>query len=160
MRDEFSTAGIRVLAMRAGMLCSNPNCRQPTSGPTLHPGKAVNIGVAAHITAASPGGPRHDRSMPSNERSGIENGIWLCQTCAKLVDSNEGSYTVALLRQWKLDVEAEATSALESGRPFTMPTINAAVVIQGEGAIRISGPNAVSIAPGGITIIGSVIQKK
>jgi hypothetical protein len=34
------------------------------------------------------------------------------------------------------------------------------VVIQGEGAIRISGPNAVNIAPGGITIVGPVIQKK
>lgn len=160
MRDDFSAADIGVLAKRAGMLCSNPNCRQPTSGPTQHPDKAVNIGVAAHITAASAGGPRYDRSMASDGRSSIENGIWLCQTCAKLVDSDEGRYTVALLRQWKAGIEAEAASALESGRPSAASTINAAVVIQGEGAIRISGPNAVNIAPGGITIVGPVIQKK
>jgi len=160
MRDDFSAGVIGILAKRAGMLCSNPSCRQPTSGPAQHPGKAANIGVAAHITAASPGGPRYDQSMPSGARSSIENGIWLCQTCAKLVDSDEGRYTLALLRQWKVGVEAEATAALESGRPSTAPTINAAVVIQGEGAIRISGPNAVNIAPGGITIVGPVVQKK
>jgi len=160
MRDGFSAALIGVLAKRAGMLCSNPNCRQPTSGPTQHPDKVVNIGVAAHITAASPGGPRYDQSMTSDARSSIENGIWLCQTCAKLVDSDKGRYTVERLREWKAGVEADAVEALESGRPSAASTINATVVIQGEGAIRITGPNAVNIAPGGITIVGPVIQKK
>ena len=159
MRDEFSSEVIRILAKRAGTPCSNPNCRQPTSGPTLHPDKAVNIGVAAHITAASPGGPRYDQSMSTDTRSSIVNGIWLCQTCAKLIDSDNDRYTIALLGQWKVSVVVEAAASLQSGRPSTAPTINAAVLIQGEGAIRITGPNAVNIAPGGITIVGPVIRK-
>ena len=28
-------------------------------------------------------------------------GIWLCQSCSKLIDSDENHYTVALLHQWK-----------------------------------------------------------
>ena len=36
-----------------------------TAGPLDDPAKAVNIGVAAHITAASPGGPRFDDTLTS-----------------------------------------------------------------------------------------------
>ena len=51
MGDDFSDATKRVLASRVGTLCSNPFCRALTSGPQDDPKKAVNIGVAAHITA-------------------------------------------------------------------------------------------------------------
>src|SRR5437899_8109263 len=56
MRDEFSVGTKELLAKRVGYRCSNPECRQPTSGPQEDPAKVVNIGVAAHITAASPDG--------------------------------------------------------------------------------------------------------
>jgi hypothetical protein len=46
----------------------------------------VNVGVAAYITAASPGGPRYDPALTTDQRSGGENAIWLCQTCGKLVE--------------------------------------------------------------------------
>lgn len=93
MRDNFSNDVKNLLARRAGMKCSNPNCRQPTSGPQEDPEKAVNVGVAAHICAASSGGPRYDPNMTSEERSSSSNGIWLCQTHAKLVDNDEQRYT-------------------------------------------------------------------
>jgi hypothetical protein len=54
MRDDFSLTTKELLAKRVGYLCSNPKCQQPTSGPQEDPSKAVNIGVACHITAASP----------------------------------------------------------------------------------------------------------
>ena len=71
MRDDFQTQTKELLAKRVGYRCSNPGCRQPTSGPHDDPNRAISVGVAAHITAASPGGPRHDSnrsttSVPSS----------------------------------------------------------------------------------------------
>jgi len=63
------------------------------------------LGVAAHICAASPGGKRYDPNMTNKERSSIENGIWLCQTCAKLIDSDEQQFTSQILRKWKEEHE-------------------------------------------------------
>lgn len=88
--DDFRLDVKEQLAKRAGMLCSNPNCRQPTSGPAIDDDRSVNIGAAAHITAASPRGrPRYDASLTSKERRSISNGIWCCQNCAKLIDNDE-----------------------------------------------------------------------
>ena len=116
MRDEFTIGIKEELAKRVGYLCSNPGCRQPTSGPQSTPSGTVNVGVAAHITAASLGGPRYDDSFTSNARGSSGNGIWLCQTCAKLVDSDQPRYTVEKLREWKSDAEAAAARALEQRR--------------------------------------------
>ncbi len=57
MRDEFAIAVKDTLAKRVGFRCSNPGCRKPTSGPQEDPSKSVNVGVAAHITAAASDGP-------------------------------------------------------------------------------------------------------
>ena len=54
MRDDFPVGMKETLAKRVGNKCSNPDCGQPTSGPHEDPAKVLNIGVAAHITAASP----------------------------------------------------------------------------------------------------------
>ncbi len=116
MRDDFAAAVVDTLAKRVGMRCSNPRCRLPTSGPRDEPTKAINVGVAAHIAAASPGGPRYDPAMTSEQRRSIENGIWLCQTCSKLIDSDIGRYTVAVLHEWKRTAEEFALNAIESPR--------------------------------------------
>ena len=113
MRDEFSVATKDLLAKRVGFKCSNPGCRQPTSGPQANPAGAVNIGVAAHITAASPEGPRYDASLTSSQRSSGKNGVWLCRTDGKLVDSDPTGYTVERLKEWKVIAEASAARELE-----------------------------------------------
>src|ERR1700756_5433230 len=95
MRDDFPVATKELLAKRVGFLCSNPNCQQPTSGPQEDRAKVVNIGVACHITAASPGGPRYDETLTPERRVDISNGIWLCQTHAKLVDNDVVRYVAA-----------------------------------------------------------------
>lgn len=115
-RDDFSRPVVDRLAKRVGMRCSCPDCRMPTSGPDGD-GGVTNIGVAAHITAASPGGARYDEALTSDVRSSITNGIWLCQTHAKLVDDDELTYTPAVLRDWK--ETAEHMAALEA-RGFTV----------------------------------------
>ena len=58
-------------------------------GPHSNPQKRVSIGEAAHITAAAEGGPRYNPDLTPEERSSIENGIWLCKSCARMIDSDE-----------------------------------------------------------------------
>ncbi|MCE5322806.1 HNH endonuclease [bacterium] len=112
-RDDFPSDTKDLLAHRVGMRCSNPNCRKPTSGPQDDPGKSINVGVAAHITAASTKGPRYDVRLSKEERCASDNGIWLCQTCAKLIDNDELRYTVGLLQEWKRLSEKAAHMAIE-----------------------------------------------
>jgi len=114
MRDDFATPVKETLAKRVAFRCSNPGCRQPTSGPQEEETKAINVGVAAHITAASADGPRYDPQITSDERKSVPNGIWLCQTCAKLIDSDEQRYTVDILRRWKNVSETAALRRLET----------------------------------------------
>jgi hypothetical protein len=108
MRDDFSDKVKEALADRVGNCCSNPDCRAVTSGPQEDPSKAINVGVAAHITAASAGGPRYDPAATPEERSHISNAIWLCQTCAKMVDNDPARFTADLLRAWRDDAEDRA----------------------------------------------------
>lgn len=121
-RDDFKKETIRTLQERAGNKCSAKGCERLTSGPNLQPDKASRIGVAAHITAAAPGGPRYDPSLSSEERSSIRNGIWLCQNCARLIDVDPSRYTVLRLMGWKEDAERAALAELEGrGTPRSLP---------------------------------------
>lgn len=112
-RDDFSSQVKEILAKRVGYRCSNPSCRKSTSGPQLDSAKAINIGVAAHLTAASPGGPRYDATLTPEARSAESNGVWLCQNCAKLIDSDVTRYPIKVLRAWKTVAEHQALIELE-----------------------------------------------
>lgn len=101
MRDNFTGKTKVTLAQRVGYDCSNPNCDKVTIGPNSDNQKSTNMGVAAHIKAASERGCRYDKNQTSEERKNIENGIWLCQNCAKLIDSDESLFSVELLNKWK-----------------------------------------------------------
>src|SRR5215475_4993322 len=114
MRDDFTVATKETLAKRVGYRCSRPGCGRSTTGPQVDSEKSINVGVACHITAASPGGPRYDPALTSEERSGPDNGIWLCQTCGKLVDNDSSRYTAETLREWKLLAELAALQDLET----------------------------------------------
>lgn len=108
VRDDFPRSVRMSLAHRVGLLCSNPECRAHTTGPQTDPLKVIDLGVAAHITAAASGGPRFDATLSDRERAGVANGIWLCQNCAKLIDSDVVRFSGAVLRGWKLGAEWEA----------------------------------------------------
>ena len=111
-RDDFTQKTKNELARRVGGLCSNPICRTPTIGPSSTEHSSVSIGVAAHITAAAPNGPRYDRNKTAEERSSPSNGIWLCETCASLIDKDWENHPVEVLLEWKRDAEQAARSAL------------------------------------------------
>lgn len=104
-RCEFSADTRDRVAKRAHFFCSI--CRALTvAASTESPGSVINIGVAAHITAASPGGPRYDPALNDTQRASVENAIWLCQTHAKLIDDDCSEWTPIRLRQQKQQHEA------------------------------------------------------
>jgi hypothetical protein len=111
MRDDFTEDVKRILAARAGTVCSNADCRALTAGPQ-DDGRAVNVGVAAHITGAAAGGPRYNAALSPEERRHSDNGIWLCQNCAKLVDNDVVRFPEQVLRAWKADAENRARNSV------------------------------------------------
>src|SRR5580704_2606801 len=136
MSDEFSDQVKRALAARVGHRCSNPECRAATSGPQDDPTRSVNVGVAAHITAASPGGPRYDPDLLPQERSAPSNGIWLCQNDGKLVDNDAARFTVDVLMKWKLDAETEAKERV--GRTYVSTTTTTPTMLALGSIVRIA----------------------
>ncbi|MGO6689699.1 NACHT domain-containing protein [Rhizobium leguminosarum] len=124
-RDEFSQATKNRLAKQARYHCSNPSCRHLTSAPTSDGEKDVNIGVAAHICAAAPGpGARRYRAdMTPEQRKSHENGIWLCQDCAKAIDSDDPAFSETVLHGWKRKHAEDMWRSIIHKVPFgpTMP---------------------------------------
>ena len=122
-RDDFSEKVRRAAAARAGWHCSLAGCAKLTVGPSEEaPGAIANIGEAAHICAASPGGRRYDASMTPEERAGFDNAIWLCSDHAKLIDRDEVTYTAISLREMKREHEAVCGRAVRTGSSASLAT--------------------------------------
>src|SRR5580692_7518297 len=101
-RDDFPANVRRAVALRAQYICSFPGCRRATTGPSDESTSAVaSVGVAAHICAAAPGGPRYSPTMSSDERKGIDNAIWMCATHGTLIDQDVAKYPADVLTSWK-----------------------------------------------------------
>lgn len=99
---DFSPKTRRIIAQRAGYQCSEPTCRRPTIGPGATSEQVAETGMASHIFSAAEGGPRMTGGLTVEQRSAADNGIWLCYTHGKLVDTNAGNaYPVSLLQAWK-----------------------------------------------------------
>lgn len=111
MADSFSDTVRRCVRDRVGGRCSRPGCSQGRSFASSNPEKAVVVGDAAHICAASPGGPRFNPSQGASERRSPVNAIWLCPSCHRLVDSDPARYTVEMLIAWKAAAELRAGDA-------------------------------------------------
>ena len=110
-RDNFSLEIKRKLAARAGNKCSI--CEKTTSGPGSTPDSTLSDGIAAHITAASPRGPRFDATLSTEQRISMENGIWACTKHGREIDSDANNYSVELLRGLKRQREEYARQELK-----------------------------------------------
>lgn len=109
-RDDFSAQTKRFVALRAGYRCSFTDCPQLTVGPSDDsPTSYTSIGEAAHISGASTGGPRYLSTMSPEERSSIDNAIWLCAKHARVIDRDTHTFTVEKLRAMKRVHEAAIT---------------------------------------------------
>jgi hypothetical protein len=120
-RDDFKGPTRLVLAKRAGWLCSFPTCRKPTVGATQDDDHAIDIGTAAHICAAAPGGPRYDATQTPEARSSVKNGIWMCRDHGKAIDSPDSEFTVAQLLEWKKQAESESRWRVLHNEPISGP---------------------------------------
>lgn len=101
-RDDFSSDTLKMLAGRAGYMCSMPGCKRLTVGPSDDRKSGLtNVGIGAHITAASKKGPRYDKDLSSEHRADVSNGIWTCQIHGKDIDDNTSRYTVEELKRIK-----------------------------------------------------------
>lgn len=105
-RDDFTLKTKILLAERVSHFCSNPDCRVVTKGARFDTKKNIGVGVAAHISAAAIGGPRYDPSLTEEQRKDIKNGIWLCQTCSRLIDVDIEKYSIYFLNSWKKKAES------------------------------------------------------
>jgi hypothetical protein len=115
-RDEFPLETKRAVETRANGHCSFRGCGRPTAGPSAESTKAVNrIGKAAHIHAAAPGpgSRRYLASMSHEQRSHIDNAIWLCATHADMIDRDDVTFTADDLRAMKREHEANCAEQLE-----------------------------------------------
>lgn len=130
-RDDFTSRTKRLAADRAGHHCCNPQCRRVTSGPGESNDGSIRLGVAAHITAASKGGPRYNGALPSDERRSLDNAIWLCTECAALIDRDEEGFPVNRLREWKRLGEAAAKAGISGSASFATGSANAVVIAVG-----------------------------
>jgi hypothetical protein len=108
LRDDFPRQTITEIAKGVGYRCSNPECARPTVGSNAAQDGVITIGVAAHICAASSGGPRYDPAQTRDARRGKDNGVWLCQNCGRLVDADTQKFTVELLIRWRRDAQQRA----------------------------------------------------
>jgi hypothetical protein len=113
-RDDFEKKIIDVLAKRASYVCSNPECKALTIAPSeIDSDKFIYVGVGSHITAAASGGPRYDASLTPEQRSSIENAIFLCVTCSVMIDKNNGlDFSTSTLKKWKGEHETWVRSHL------------------------------------------------
>lgn len=119
-RDNFTDKTKLQIAKRAGWLCSDPECRRPTTGATSDGDGEIMLGEASHICAAAPGGPRYDAGMSETERRSAKNGIWTCKLHGKSVDSGDPKFTVELLLGWKRQAEEHSHRSVlynEAARP-------------------------------------------
>ena len=116
-RENFNDKTRKILYQRAGGICSNPSCGKMTLDPSLKINKkSTNVGIAAHICAASKNGPRYNDCKTKEERISIENAIWLCASCANLIDKNNGcDYPTEILKVWEKKHEKNIILWLEKG---------------------------------------------
>jgi hypothetical protein len=108
VRDDFTKRTVTEIAKGVAYRCSNPECRRPTVGANAAQDGTIIIGVAAHICAASPGGPRYNAAQTPEARRSKENGLWLCQNCGRLVDADPNNFTVEQLTKRKRDAQTRA----------------------------------------------------
>lgn len=102
-RSDFSGRTREHLERSTGYRCAKPDCQVATSGPTLDMTRTISVADAAHKYSAtgSPGSPRPDESMSAEQRKAVENGIWLCPRCARLIDRDPKGYSVEELHGWQ-----------------------------------------------------------
>jgi hypothetical protein len=73
--------------------------------------------MACHIyaAAAGPAARRRNPQLSFDELRSIENGIWMCYTHGKIIDTDECTYTPQMLKHWRSIAEKKAHIRQKTG---------------------------------------------
>jgi hypothetical protein len=123
-RDNDFSSDVKLdLERRAGHQCSFPHCTRPTDGPSDEDSQATSkTGMACHIIAASDGKSARRRNsslairLTTEEIKSAQNGIWLCYSHGKQVDTDEVRFSIEMLRTWRRVAELRAQIYHETGK--------------------------------------------
>lgn len=111
-RDRVPPAQEKVVISRSGDSCAYPGCGlELTIDPQHVDDSPKATGKVAHISAASPGGPRYDESMTSKQRGSAENLIYLCGSHHDVIDSQLEFHT----RDFLIDAKVSHERAVARG---------------------------------------------
>lgn len=109
----------RILFGQSGGICAFPHCGRSLVEPGSSMDGPVLVGEIAHIVADSRQGPRGRESLSESDRNKHTNLILLCPEDHKIIDSRPETYSVAVLRQIKIDHESRVRKAVAVPAPRT-----------------------------------------
>ena len=98
--------------MRSGGVCAFSSCRRELVIAATAADDITQISEIAHIVGHSDDGPRGDPNFPRDQLDIYENWILLCPTCHAVVDAQSNTYTVAKLKDIKVEHENWVRSSL------------------------------------------------
>ena len=110
-RIEFDNKVKEVIRRRAGYRCCK--CGRTLVGPGATTSDSVELGQCAHIYAAKSSGPRGQSHLTEKQLKSVENGMYLCTHCHKLVDGKlhkkkyraEQLLQIKAIHEYKIAVE-------------------------------------------------------
>ena len=86
---------------RSGMMCAFPDCKKELVSDESETDDPSLIGEEAHIVGKKEDSPRGKSDLSFELRDKFDNLILLCSIHHKIVDDQENTYTVEILRQYK-----------------------------------------------------------
>lgn len=104
---EGSDRGKCRLRKRIAYICCTRLFRRLTVKRAAQGDGIVRQCKAAHMQAASPGGPRAKSRASDLECRSSNNGLWLRYICARELDDNRSKYPAELFRRRKVEAEAQ-----------------------------------------------------
>lgn len=118
---------------------------------------AAIIGDEGHIVSKEPGGPRYAYPLPMNMRDSYGNLLILCKKCHKIVDDQESTYTVAILRKMKKD-HAEETKARTMAQAVIKDLVHVgeAAQLPGTRSLLLTELDALDMIERNVASIGSI----
>jgi hypothetical protein len=117
LNRNISQAEMKLLFARSGGLCAFPRCGRSLVEPGSLTDGPVLVGEIAHIVAESRQGPRGREELADSDRNKHTNLILFCPDHHKIIDSRPETYSVAVLRQIKLDHESRVRRAMSVPAP-------------------------------------------
>jgi len=105
---EPTITTIKKLFALSSNRCAFPGCQN-----CLFEASGALIGRVCHICADRPGGKRYDPNQTEAERQGFDNLILLCANHHILIDDDDVTYTVEVLREMKRRHEESSTGPFE-----------------------------------------------